>query len=172
MALHSDGFLTVHLQFDDATSKAALQDRLRAYPQNDFTRWWSPRFSSLGPINGYGEELFTWVDDHLSPSEYGEKAIAVAVRFLSKETAQKMRQHVADMKRSHLAGLEERARTVGYFKETMHLQPHGDGELYTVYLEHVGGNLQKRLHCVSRHRLHSVVEPEISRAARRKVASR
>ena len=74
------------------------------------------------------------------------KGITVAVRFLSKETAQKMRQHVADMKRSHLAGLEERARTVGYFKETMHLQPHGDGELYTVYLEHVGGNLQKRLH--------------------------
>ena len=73
MALHSDGFLTVHLQFNDATSKATLQDRLRAYPKNDFTRWWSPRFDSIGPIKGYGEELFTWIDDQLSPSEYGEK---------------------------------------------------------------------------------------------------
>jgi hypothetical protein len=146
MTLHGDGFISVHIELDDAGSRAELRERLRQYPPNDFTRWWSPRFSSLGHVDGEGEELFNWVDDQLAPSEYGEKAVAVAVRLLSTENAQAMRRRVTEMKTSQLTGLEQRARTVGYHKESMHLQPHGDGELYTVYLEHIGGNLQKRLH--------------------------
>lgn len=60
-------WLLVHLAFqgDDA---AAVHARLANYPENDFTRWFNPRFLSYtsppsGPRSGVlppVEELFSW----------------------------------------------------------------------------------------------------------------
>jgi hypothetical protein len=50
--------------------------------------------------------------------------VAVA---LNAEQAEKMRTLVAQLVENHLRGLAERARAVGYHRESMHLQPTEDG---------------------------------------------
>lgn len=62
--------LLVHLEYD-GDDHAAVQDRLQKFPENDFTRWFNPRFVAYTqPPEGRRpralptiEELFSWRDD-------------------------------------------------------------------------------------------------------------
>lgn len=71
----------------------------------------------------------------------------VAVQ-LSPERAQLMRELVADMQAQGGAGLAERARAVGYTRESMHLQENADGALLLIHLGYGGDDfdaLQQRI---------------------------
>ena len=63
--------LLVHLQYD-GDDEDAVHERLKNFPENDFTRWFNPRFLGAtqppeGPRRSVlprSEELFSWQDDH------------------------------------------------------------------------------------------------------------
>ncbi|MFI7225160.1 hypothetical protein ACIBO5_18250 [Nonomuraea angiospora] len=61
---NSDGSaqLIVHLELDDGVDLPTLAQRLLTY-ESDFTRWWSPRFSSFGFSATVGELLLSWDAD-------------------------------------------------------------------------------------------------------------
>ena len=58
-----DAQLIVYLEFDDGKSEQEVMAAVMAY-ENEFTRWWNPRFVSfLTGLSGKGETLFAWDDD-------------------------------------------------------------------------------------------------------------
>lgn len=68
---------------------------------------------------------------------------------LDAEQAEQMRALAAELTERHIEGLAQRARSVGYARESMHLQPTEDGgALLLVHLDLEGddlGELQRRI---------------------------
>lgn len=90
--------------------------------------------------------LFHWEDESRSPADRGMAIAAMASLSLSREEAERMRALCGTLVKDHLAGLAQRARTVGYYREAKALAEDERGEpLLLIYLEMVDLRVHERI---------------------------